>query len=484
MTPFASEVAAARAAQVPWSRIAVRERLRPVRRLRDLIVKRADDLFAVADADIGRPPVEVVGTELLPTAAALKFLEQEAARLLAPRRVPGRLRPTWLMGCRDVVHRRPLGVVGVIGTWNYPIYLNVGQVAQALVAGNAVLWKPSENAPRTADLTHALFLEAGFPPDLFQKLPATREAGPLLAEADVDHVVFTGSDAVGRKLAAKLGERLVPSTLELSGCDAMFVLSDANVPMAVNAAWFGVSLNRGQTCIAVRRVFVQQSRYAEFVAALRALFATAQPMSLVTAPQRAQAERLIAEATARGATAFRPDSPDAGKPGVMAPALLSDVPPGAAICREACFAPVVAVIPFDTSDDAVSFAAKSPFGLSASIFTANTAAAMDLAARIPAGSVVVNDVLAPTAHPATPFGGRGASGWGVTQGAEGLLAMTVPQAVTVHKGTFRPHLDEAVNPDPATLDILRGLLRCTHSSGIVERFRGMLQVIHGVRKKK
>src|SRR5262249_22046278 len=164
----------------------------------------------------------------------------------------------------DAVHRRPWGVVGVIGTWNYPVYLNVVQVAQALVAGNAVLWKPSEHTPRTADLTHRLFLDAGFPPGLFAKLPATPEAGPLLAEAEVDYVVFTGSEAVGRRLAARLGERLVPSTMELSGCDAMFVLDDADVELAAKGAWFGVTLNRGQTCIAVRRIFVQRGRYSSF----------------------------------------------------------------------------------------------------------------------------------------------------------------------------------------------------------------------------
>src|SRR5205814_286741 len=138
--------------------------------------------------------------------------------------------------CRDVVHRRPWGVVGVIGTWNYPLYLNAGQVAQALVAGNGVLWKPSEYVPRTADVTHRLFLDAGFPPGLFAKLPATREAGPPLAEAEVDYVVFTGSEAVGRRLAARLGERLVPSTMELSGCDAMLVLEDARARPAAKAA--------------------------------------------------------------------------------------------------------------------------------------------------------------------------------------------------------------------------------------------------------
>jgi acyl-CoA reductase-like NAD-dependent aldehyde dehydrogenase len=501
---FAAELAAARAAQPAWARLPVRGRLRPARALRRLLVARADDLCAAVGADIARPATEVVATELLPTAAALKFLEREAARVLAPRGVPGRLRPTWLLGCRDAVHRRPWGVVGVIGTWNYPVFLNAGQVAQALVAGNAVLWKPSENAPRTADLTHALFLEAGFPRDLFHKLPATREAGPQLADAGVDHVVFTGSDAVGRKLAARLGERLVPSTLELSGCDAMFVLADADVRLAARAAWFGVTLNRGQTCIAVRRVFVQRAVAAAFADEVRKLAAGAGPVELVTDGQRAVAERLIADAVSRGATVLanpererrgeaanpeRERRGEAATPSLtlrvrLQPTFLLDTPADAAVCREACFAPVAAVVPFDAVDDAVSLAAGSPFGLGASVFTADADAARELAARIPAGSVTVNDVLAPTAHPATPFGGRGASGWGVTQGAEGLLAMTVPQVVTVRKGRFRPHLDEAADPDPATGELLRGLLRWTHGAGVREKLGGLWQMVRGARRKR
>jgi acyl-CoA reductase-like NAD-dependent aldehyde dehydrogenase len=480
MSNFTSELASARVAQQSWSRLSVRERLRPIRRLRALLVERTDDLFAAVNADIGRPLVEVVGSELLPTAAGLKFLEQRAARLLAPQRIGWSLRPTWLMGCRDAVYRRPWGVVGIIGTWNYPIYLNAVQAAQAFVAGNAVLWKPSENAPRTADLTHALFLEAGFPRDLFHKLPATREAGPQLADAEVDHIVFTGSDAVGRKLAARLGQRLVPSTLELSGCDAMFVLADANVELAARAAWFGLTLNRGQTCIAVRRIFVQRAKYAAFADELRKLAANAGPMELVTEGQLEGAKRLIDDSLKRGATATSPPTAVGG----LVPTFLLDTPPDAAICREACFAPVAAVIPFDAIDNAVSLSNQSPFALAASIFTADTQGAQALAARIPAGHVSINDVLAPTAHPATPFGGRGASGWGVTQGAEGLLAMTVPQAVTVRKGTFRPHFDEAAKPDPATLELLRGLLRWTHARGLREKFRGLREMVRGIRRKK
>src|SRR5262249_41549737 len=156
-----------------------------------------------------------------------------------PRRVPGRLRPLWMFGQSDTVHRRPRGVVGIIGTWNYPLFLNAGQIVHALVAGNAVVWKPSELTPTFAEALHELIEQAGFPRDLVQRLPATREMGPALAEADVDHVVFTGSAAVGRKLASRLGERLVSSTMELSGCDVQLVLDDGDVDLAARAAWFG-----------------------------------------------------------------------------------------------------------------------------------------------------------------------------------------------------------------------------------------------------
>jgi acyl-CoA reductase-like NAD-dependent aldehyde dehydrogenase len=482
MEPFATELAAARAAQPAWNAVPVRERLRLVRNLRALIVERVDTMCDVVVADLARDRDEVLGTEAIPTASALKFLETRAAKLLAPRRVSWWDQPTWLMGTRDVVHRRPWGVVGVIGTWNYPIFLNVVQIAQALVAGNAVLWKPSENAPRTAEFTRDLFRAAGFPEAALQVLPATRDGGPRLAETDVDYVVFTGSDFVGRKLATRLGERLIPSTLELSGCDAMFVLDDANVEMAARAAWFGLSLNHGQTCIAVRRVFVARSKQDEFVGHLARL-ADPAPLGLVTDGQKTQAERLIADALGRGATVLgEKPAADAGR--ALAPTFLLNAPPDAAICREACFAPVAAVLPFDTDADAVRMALVSPFALSASVFTADRSRAEAIAAQLPTGSVCVNDVLAPTAHPATPFGGRGSSGWGSTQGAEGLLSMTVPQVVTVRKGTFRPHFDDAANPDPATPQMLRGLLALTHARGLRAKVRGFWQLVRGVRRRR
>ena len=159
--------------------------------------------------------------------------------------------------------------------------------------------------PRTADLTFQLIRDAGFPRHLVVKLPATREGGPQLAEAAVDHIVFTGSDAVGRKLAAQLGERLVPSTLELSGCDAMFVLEDADVALAAKAAWFGLALNRGQTCIAVRRIYVHESKVELMVRTLRPMLEASPPLPLVLPGQVEQGRRIVAEARELGATVIR-----------------------------------------------------------------------------------------------------------------------------------------------------------------------------------
>src|SRR5262249_36204292 len=243
----------------------------------------------------------------LPLADALRFLESQACRLLKPKRVPRRLLPFWLWPQRDTIHRRPRCIVGIIGTWNYPVFLNGVQIAQALTAGNGVVWKPSEIAPASAAALHGLFLRAGYPEHLLTMMDATREAGRDLAEGDVDHLVFTGSSATGKVLAENLGRRLISSTLELSGCDAMFVLDDADPALAARAAWFGATANRGQTCIAARRVFVQRDVYPAFIEALKPLAANAPALSQALPAQVEHAEQLVQEALADGGSLLNAD---------------------------------------------------------------------------------------------------------------------------------------------------------------------------------
>jgi acyl-CoA reductase-like NAD-dependent aldehyde dehydrogenase len=481
-SPAQDRVAAARSAQHAWAALPVRQRLRPVRTLRHLFVTECDGLCAAVARDLGKPSEETVAGELLPLADACLFLERQAGRLLWPRRVPLGQRPRWLWGQSDTVYRRPRGVIGVIGTWNYPLFLNGVQIVQALTAGNAVLWKPSEVAPSSAAALHGLIRQAGFPEGLVQVLEATREAGRELLAAGVDHVVFTGSAATGRQIARELGERLVSSTLELSGCDAQFVLDDADVGLAARAAWFGATVNRGQTCIAVRRVFVDRSVYPAFCEALRELASAATPLRLALAPQARQAERLVSEAVKGGGRLLgQSASTPLKEPDLFTPAAVVDARPEMAICQEASFAPVLAVLPFDTPDEALAMDAECSYALGASVFTRDPGRARELASRLRSGTVAVNDVVVPTAHPATPFGGRGASGWGVTQGAEGLLEMTVPQVVSVRGGRFRPHYDLAAGKGAAgQADLVRGLLESAHAPTLAGRFGGWRRLLRGV----
>jgi acyl-CoA reductase-like NAD-dependent aldehyde dehydrogenase len=474
-------VARCRREQQQWARLAVRQRLRPLDTLRRLLASECNALCAAVSEDLGKTPEETIAGDILPLAAACRFLVRNAAALLRPHRVPWSQRPFWLWGQSDVIHRRPRGVVGVIGTWNYPLLLNGVAIVHALTAGNGVVWKPSEVVPASTRLLFDLIERAGFPPGLVHFMPPTRAGGAELAEADVEHMAFTGSSTTGRVLARRLGERLVSSTLELSGCDAMWVLDDADVSLASRAAWFGATGNRGQTCLAVRRAFVHHSLYPAFIEALRPLARAAPPLRMALASQTQQAVRLVQEAVAEGARLLDgAPAINTGDAQLCQPVLVLDVRPEMSLCREASFAPLLALLPFDTIEEALLMDRQCPYGLGASIFTRSPERGAKLAAELRTGTVAINDVIVPTAHPATPFGGCGDSGWGVTQGAEGLLEMTVPQVVSVRSGTFRPHYDFAAGCTLKSGEMLRAFLDAGHGATFGQRWGGMLRLLRSL----
>jgi acyl-CoA reductase-like NAD-dependent aldehyde dehydrogenase len=461
--------------QRAWAATPIRQRLRHIHKLRNALVSEYPKLCAAVQQDLGKPSAETMAGEILSLAAACKFVERRAPGLLKPRKVPLWDRPVWLMGQKDYVHRRPRGLVGIIGTWNFPLFLNGVQIVQALAAGNAVLWKPSEVAPASAAALWDWLQTAELPEGLLACLPATREAGKQLADADVDHVIFTGHANTGRLLAEHLGKRLISSTLELSGCDAQYVLDDADAAMAAKAAWFGSTINHGQTCIAVRRAFVDRKIYQNFLDVLRPLAEAATPMKLAMPSQAAQAEQLIKEATSRGAKLLA--DTNGNQENGFHPAVLMDVAPDMTICRKDSFAPIMAVIPFDRLDDAVSTSLQCDYNLGASVFTAEPRRAYAVADELRVGMVTVNDVIAPTAHPATPFGGTKLSGWGVTQGAEGLLEMTVPQVVSLRKGKFRPHYDPPGSTKMTSEKTLSALLQWSHGATWWQRLKGFFRLL-------
>ena len=393
-------------AQALWASRPLAERLALLRRFRRaLAVAPGPMLAALAEAIPGRNATETLTAEILPLADACRFLEEEAEAILAPRS-PGNLgKPFWLGRIDLEFHREPRGVVLLIGPANYPLLLPGVQALQALAAGNAVRLKPGRGGRPVALALRHLLVSVGLAPELFEVLG--EEVEPIRAmlrsaEEAPDLVILTGSSETGRALLADLAQapRPIPAILELSGRDAVFVLPDAtpaDLDRAARAIRFGRAFNGGATCIAPRRLFVPRALAADLRERLR-------------------------------------------EPGE----------PPAAAGEEGLEIHEVADL-----SEALALDAACPFALGASIFGPEEAA-RELAARLNAGTVVINDMIVPTADPRLPFGARGASGYGVTRGAEGLLEMTVGKALAVRRGRFLPHLAGARASDAPMFSALLG----------------------------
>ncbi|MBL8822660.1 MAG: aldehyde dehydrogenase family protein [Planctomycetia bacterium] len=471
-----------RNAQERWAARPVSERLQYIRKLRHALPGMQTAFAEALQADIHKPLGETIAAELLPVAGACRFLEKRAHGILKPRSVSWRDVPVWLMGEKDIVMRRPRGLVGIIGTWNYPLYLNGAQIVHALAAGNGVIWKPSEIAPRTAQVMTDWFRQCDISDDLVHVLPAEREWGPAVAEADIDYVVFTGHDTTGRRLATRLGERLIPSTLELSGHDACLVLPDANLDLTSRGIYFGVTVNAGQTCVAARRIFVPKNLLGDIEQKLLKLHeknASSRPLAMSSQPTLIK--RLVEQAQSRGGKVLIPAQGNL-EDAVQSLVILSQVRPDMEICKEALFAPVAMLIPYQDVNDAIQGIRQSDYGLAMSIFTQDRQQARTIAAQLPCGLVTVNDIVAAVGHPATPFGGVGRSGWGVTHGPEGLLEMTVPQVFSYRTNSWRPHFDP-MGSSPVTNDeVLSQMLRWDHSPTFWQRTKSLFGMIGATRR--
>jgi len=470
----------ARRAQSRWAELSVGLRLGYIRKLKHLIAERPEIMAQSIDRGASRTLIESLTAEVLPVADACAFLEREAERVLRPRRLGRQGRPMWLSGVETTITREPLGVVLVIAPGNYPLMLPTIQALQALAAGNAVLVKPAPGGTGPMACLGRWLDEVGLYEGLFTVLP--EDVGPTcdLMKAGVDKVVLTGSADTGRAVLADLHETLTPSVMELSGCDAAFVRSGADVKLVARALAFGLKFNGSATCIAPRRVFcaykLAKPLVNELVNQLRDT-----PAVDVGERTARQVHELVDDAIAAGATLAtgsgngsldQPGSGPANKgkadpagPTHLRPIVIQDASPAMRIMKEDVFAPVIAITACRDASQALADAALCPYALGATVFGPEDAA-RQLARKVKAGVVVVNDMIVPTADPRVPFGGRGQSGFGVTRGAEGLLEMTAIKSVAVRKGTFLPHLDE---PQPGDEVLFSEYIRLTH--GINRRVR-------------
>lgn len=459
-------VAFARAAQKVWAKYAIGEKLAILRRIRARLADRAGDL-AVEGSCPGHSVSEVLAAELLPLMEACRFLERNAERILATTVLGSAGKPVWLGSVEGQIRREPLGVVGVISPSNYPLFLGAVQVLQALVAGNAVVWKPAGGCAGVARSFASLLLECGLPRGILHVLCDSDEKGRELVDQDLDKVFFTGSYDVGVRVAGALGGRAVPLVAELSGCDAMFVREDAEMPRVGAALRFGLGFNASRTCIAPRRVFVARKAAAEFERVLSETVASL-PRSPVAERDRVRLAAVLSRARAAGVRFLEgADGGDLHHPSTPVVAFVDSE--SAAIFHGDFFFPVLSVMHVEDDAEAIAADAACPYALGATIFTRSESAAEHLASNIRAGCIVVNDVIVPTADPRVPFGGSLRSGHGVTRGAEGLLAMTRVKVVQTRRGGIPPHLS-GETPPPA---LLLALIRVLHGGTFFGRVRAL-----------
>ncbi len=469
-TRFALEIRHLRDHSRKRRKVPIRLRLEQVNNLRGVLVKQAKAFVEAANEDLGKSPGEVLGGEILPLAEACRFLVRQARRILASRR--SSRSPIWL-GDQQWVCRMPHGVVGIIGTWNYPFFLSGVQIIQALTAGNCVVWKPSEVAPQSAAILEKALREAGFGPDQLVVLPTDRKYGAWLCDQEIDFLVFTGAEGTGRSIATKLGQRLIPSVLELSGVDPLVVLEDFHdLELVKKAIWFGIRSFSGQTCIAPRRLFIHRSLYEAIIAPLRERFTNAEMARLATPGQLVGVKKMVTDAIQKGAQISGGHFPESLTGLAMQPVLIESNRPDLLACQEPCFAPMAVAVSFDKVEEITEILGNSRFALGASVFAGDVDDGLELGMDFNSGILTVNDLIAPVAHPGSPFGGRGASGWGVTQGEDGLLAMTRPMVLSLRKGHFRPHFDQAWSGKDHRHD-LWALLRLGHDKTWLGRLGGL-----------
>ncbi len=428
----------AREAQRRWARFGFKDRARIMMRFHDLVFARQHEVLDLIQLESGKARSHAF-EEVADTAIVAAYYARTAATHLTPRRREGAL--PGLTRTRELRH--PLGLVGFIAPWNYPLSMAITDAIPALMAGNAALLKPAAQTPLTALWAADLMYEAGLPADLLQVVTGRGSVlGTPLIDS-VDFVTFTGSTETGRTVARHAAERLIGCSLELGGKNPMLILADADLDKAVEGAVAGCFASAGQLCISVERLYVHSSirdefvrRFVERVEGMRlsaSLAFDGDMGSLASRDQFDTVTRHVEEAVAKGATVLtggRP-RPDIG-PLFFEPTLLTDVDDRMELACEETFGPVISVYSFDTEDEAVALANDSRYGLNASVWTRDTRRGADLAARIEAGTVNVNEAYAAAwASVDAPMGGYKESGHGRRHGSIGITKYTEVQNVAV-----------------------------------------------------
>ncbi len=429
----------ARTAQAAWATVDPKARARIMLRFHDLLLERQPEILDLTQYETGKARRDAQ-EELLDSAIVAQFYATRSPGWLRPRRTGGTfvgLTQTW-------EYRHPVGVVGVISPWNYPLVMAISEPIPAMMAGNAVVLKPDPQTTFTALWIQALMEEAGLPPGLFQIVTGGAEVGSALV-ASADFIALTGSTPTGRKVARQAGERLIGVSLELGGKNPMLVLEDANLEAAVDGAIHGAFANAGQLCVSLERIFVHEKVFDAFTRRLvektltlrlgATLDHRSQMGSLTVQRQFDTVLAHVQDAVSKGAKVLaggRP-RPDLG-PLFFEPTILTDVTPAMRVYSEETFGPVVSLYRFSDLEQVLTLINHSEYGLNASVWTRDLRKGREVAARIQDGTVNINESYAAAwASMDATMGGFKASGLGRRHGREGLYRFTEVQTIAIER---------------------------------------------------
>jgi acyl-CoA reductase-like NAD-dependent aldehyde dehydrogenase len=449
-TPEQLEEMAARArlAQPGWEALGFEGRRKVLRRMQKWVLDNAERFLDTLVSETGKTREDAALAELGYAASAFGFWAKNAPKYLADEKI--KTASPFLLGRKIIVRYEPVGLVGVIGPWNYPFTNTVGDAIPALAAGNSVIVKPSSVTPLTSLLIEEGLLACGIPKDVFQVAVGRGGLGGSLIDA-VDAVMFTGSTETGRTVMERAAKTLTPVSLELGGKDPMIVLADADLERAANAAVFWSMQNGGQTCISIERVYVEEPIYEQFVSLVsertRALrqgvpggFGSVDIGSFINPPQADIVSAHVDDAVKKGARVLTGGHRGSGPGTFYEPTVLADVDHTMECMTEETFGPTLPIMKVADADEAVRLANDSPYGLQASVYTRDIARGEQVARRLEAGAVVVNDTNANYLALEAPMGGWKTSGLGSRHGAEGIRKYCRRQTILLTRFAMKKDL--------------------------------------------
>ncbi|HEU4734523.1 MAG TPA: aldehyde dehydrogenase family protein [Kofleriaceae bacterium] len=470
-------VARARAAADRWGALSFAARGEELVAFRKALAAHADELADLLHRENGKPEIEAL-VEVMMAIGHVQHATACAEAAMAPRRVSAGL----LANFRATISYHPLGVVGVIGPWNYPLFTPMGSIAYALAAGNAVVWKPSELTPLVAVKVGQIAARTFALTDLLQVVTGAGATGAALARSAVDKIAFTGSPATGRRVMMAAAERLTPVLLELGGKDPMIVADDADLPKAAEACVYGALTNAGQACISIERVYVADSVHDRFVdevvRQVRALRVGGDDghLGAMTSPaQVAIVKDHLEDAVKKGARVLT-GGPDAISGSYVQPTVLTGVDHTMKVMTDETFGPVIPIKRVGSLDEAVRLANDSRYGLGGAVFAGKGARA--LAARLRAGMTSINSVMGFAGIPSLPFGGVGDSGFGRIHGEEGIREFTRIKSTAdqvmgspLNMMTFRQPKEMPTR--------LRAMIKQLYGEGVVAKAGDWLRKVRG-----